>query len=50
MPTIQLLDSLPVVAIFVLFVIISLLCYEGGFRVGVGGRSGRRASRKVPPA
>lgn len=35
MPTIQLLDSLPVVAIFVLFVIISLLCYEGGFRVGV---------------
>ena len=35
MPTIQLLDSLPVVAIFVLFVIVSLLCYEGGFRVGV---------------
>ena len=34
MPTIQLLDSLPVVAIFVLFVIVSLLCYEGGFRVG----------------
>src|SRR6476659_657093 len=34
MPTTQILDSLPVVAIFVLFVIISLLCYEGGFRVG----------------
>ena len=34
MATIQLLDSLPVVAIFVLFVIVSLLCYEGGFRVG----------------
>ena len=34
MPTTQLLDSLPVVAIFVLFVIVSLLCYEGGFRVG----------------
>ena len=34
MATIQLLDSLPVVAIFVLFVIVSLLCYEGGFRIG----------------
>src|SRR6478752_2864733 len=34
MPTIQLLDSLPVVAIFVLFVIVSLLAYEGGFGVG----------------
>ena len=34
MATTQILDSLPVVAIFVLFVIISLLCYEGGFRVG----------------
>src|SRR6476660_8361941 len=34
MPTIQILDSLPVLAIFVLFVIVSLLAYEGGFRVG----------------
>ena len=34
MATTQILDSLPVVAIFVLFVIVSLLCYEGGFRVG----------------
>ena len=34
MATTQILDSLPVVAIFALFVIISLLCYEGGFRVG----------------
>ena len=34
MATTQILDSMPVVAIFVLFVIVSLLCYEGGFRVG----------------
>jgi hypothetical protein len=34
MPTTQLLDSLPVLGIFVLFVIVTLLCYEGGFRAG----------------
>ena len=30
----QLLDSIPVVLIFVLFAIVTLLCYEVGFRVG----------------
>jgi hypothetical protein len=30
----QLLDSLPVVGVFIAFAIISMLCYEGGFRLG----------------
>ncbi len=30
----QILDSLPVLVIFMVFVIVTLLCYEGGFRVG----------------
>jgi hypothetical protein len=34
LPTIQLLDSLPVQGVFVVFVIVTLLCYEAGFRVG----------------
>ena len=33
LPT-QILDSLPVLVIFVVFVIVTLLCYEGGFRIG----------------
>jgi hypothetical protein len=34
MPTVQLLDSLPIVGVFVAFAIFTLLCYEGGFRLG----------------
>jgi hypothetical protein len=34
MPSIQLLDSLPVLEIFALFVFVTLLFYEGGYRVG----------------
>jgi hypothetical protein len=34
MPTSQLLDSLPVGGVFVVFAIVSMLCYEGGFRIG----------------
>jgi hypothetical protein len=34
MATTQLLDSLPVVAVFVLFVIVTMLFYEGGFQIG----------------
>ena len=34
MPSTQLLDSLPVVSILVLFVIVTLAFYEAGFRVG----------------
>jgi hypothetical protein len=34
MPSSQLIDSIPVVGVFVLFVIATLLCYEGGFRLG----------------
>jgi hypothetical protein len=34
MPSTQILDSLPIVGVFVVFVIVTLLCYEGGFRVG----------------
>ncbi len=34
MPTIQLLDSLPILGVFAAFVIFTLLCYEGGFRFG----------------
>jgi hypothetical protein len=34
MPTTQLLDTLPVVGVFVAFAIFTLLCYEGGFRFG----------------
>jgi hypothetical protein len=34
MPSTQLLDSLPIVGVFVVFAIVTLLCYEGGFRLG----------------
>ena len=34
MPTPQLLDTLPIAALFVAFALIMLVCYEGGFRVG----------------
>ena len=34
MPTIQLLDSLPIVGVFVAFAIFTLLMYEAGFRFG----------------
>jgi hypothetical protein len=34
LPTTQLLDSLPILGVFVAFVILTMLCYEGGFRVG----------------
>ena len=34
MGTFQLLDSLPIVGVFIAFAIISLLFYEGGFRLG----------------
>jgi hypothetical protein len=34
MPTAQLLDSLPIVGVFVAFAIFTMLCYEVGFRVG----------------
>jgi hypothetical protein len=34
MPTTQLLDSLPIVGVFVAFAIFTMLCYEIGFRVG----------------
>lgn len=32
--TVQLLDSLPIVGVFIAFAIITMLCYEGGFRLG----------------
>jgi hypothetical protein len=31
----QYLDALPIPAVFVVFAIVSLLCYEGGFRLGL---------------
>jgi len=34
MPSTQLLDSLPIVGVFAAFAILTLLCYEGGFRLG----------------
>ena len=34
MPTNQLLDSIPIPGIFIGFAVVSLLCYEGGFRLG----------------
>jgi hypothetical protein len=34
MPTAQLLDSLPIVGVFVAFAIFTMLCYEAGFRLG----------------
>jgi len=34
MPSTQLLDSLPIVGVFVAFAIFTLLCYEAGFRLG----------------
>jgi hypothetical protein len=34
MVTTQLFDALPIPAFFILFAVISLLCYEGGFRLG----------------
>jgi hypothetical protein len=30
----QLLDSLPILAVFALFVLVTMACYEGGFRIG----------------
>jgi hypothetical protein len=34
MPGSQLLDSLPIVAVFAAFALVTMLCYEGGFRLG----------------
>ncbi len=34
MPTLQSFDSVPVLGVFVAFAIFTLLCYEGGFRLG----------------
>src|SRR5689334_13906532 len=34
MITTQLFDALPIPAFFILFAVIALLCYEGGFRLG----------------
>ena len=34
MPGSQLLDSLPILAVFGVFALISMLCYEAGFRLG----------------
>jgi hypothetical protein len=34
MPSTQLLDSLPILGVFVAFAIFTMLCYEGGFRLG----------------
>jgi hypothetical protein len=34
MPSTQLLDSLPILGVFGAFAIFTLLCYEGGFRIG----------------
>jgi hypothetical protein len=34
MLTDQLLDALPVPAVFIVFAVVALLCYEGGFRLG----------------
>jgi hypothetical protein len=34
MPASQLLDSLPILGVFVAFAIFTMLCYEGGFRFG----------------
>jgi hypothetical protein len=34
LPNTQLLDSLPILGVFVAFAIFSMLCYEGGFRLG----------------
>lgn len=34
MPSTQLLDSLPILGVFAAFAIFTLLCYEGGFRIG----------------
>ena len=32
--TVQLLDSLPIVGVFIAFVVFTMLCYEAGFRLG----------------
>src|SRR6478672_5241594 len=34
MPSTQLLDSLPIVGVFVAFAVVSMLFYEGGFKFG----------------
>ncbi len=34
MPTPQLLDPLPIVAVFGVFALVTMACYEGGFRLG----------------
>jgi hypothetical protein len=34
MPTPQVLDSLPIVLVFVVFAVFTMLCYEAGFRLG----------------
>lgn len=34
MPTPQLLDTLPIAEIFLMFALVMLVCYEGGFRIG----------------
>ena len=34
MPSTQLLDSLPILLVFVVFAIFTLICYEVGFRIG----------------
>ena len=34
MATTQLLDSLPIFGVFIAFAIVSMLFYEGGFRLG----------------
>ena len=34
MGTFQFLDSLPIVGVFIAFAIVSMLFYEGGFRLG----------------
>ena len=47
MPTPQLLDPLPIVAVFVVFALVTMACYEGGFRLGRWWQVGRPGSRKV---
>jgi hypothetical protein len=34
MPPSQVLDSLPIVLVFVVFAVFTMLCYEAGFRLG----------------
>ena len=46
MPTTQLLDSLPIVGVFVAFAIFTMLCYEVGFRVGRWWQDRRKGAGK----